>query len=122
YITVGLYPNGQPGEIFVKMAKGGSTMAGLMDSFAVAISMCLQYGVPLEVLCAKFSHTRFEPSGWTGIPEIGYAKSIMDYIFRWLELRFVSGHQGSLFAGYPSLPVKPSASTSPRGLTEVGDS
>ena len=64
-------------------------MAGLMDSFAVAISMCLQYGVPLEVLCAKFSHTRFEPSGWTGIPEIGYAKSIMDYIFRWLASQFL---------------------------------
>ncbi len=121
YINVGLYPNGQPGEIFVKMAKGGSTMAGLMDSFAVAISMCLQYGVPLEVLCAKFAHTRFEPSGWTGIPEIGYAKSIMDYLFRWLELRFVSGHQGQLFGDLPNRPT-PNAGSSPRILAEAGDS
>jgi ribonucleoside-diphosphate reductase alpha chain len=121
YITVGLYPNGQPGEIFVKMAKGGSTMAGLMDSFAVAISMCLQYGVPLDVLCAKFSHTRFEPSGWTGIPEIGYAKSIMDYLFRWLELRFVSGHQGKLFGEPPDQPTR-NVGSGPGLSTQVGDS
>jgi ribonucleoside-diphosphate reductase alpha chain len=122
YITVGLYPNGQPGEIFVKMAKGGSTMAGLMDSFAVAISMCLQYGVPLEVLSAKFAHTRFEPSGWTGIPEIGYAKSIMDYLFRWLELRFVSGHQGRLFSDSPRPEEPTNVDYSSRRLAEVGDS
>src|ERR1700736_810676 len=99
YITVGLYPNGQPGEIFIRMAKEGSTVSGLMDSFATAISISLQHGVPLKVLCEKFAHTRFEPSGWTGNPDIGYAKSIMDYIFRWLQLRFLSGHQLSLFAG-----------------------
>ena len=91
YITVGLYPTGQPGEIFIKMAKEGSTVSGLMDSFATSISLALQHGVPLKVLCEKFAHTRFEPSGWTGNPQIGYAKSLMDYIFRWLHLRFLSG-------------------------------
>ena len=99
YITVGLYPNGQPGEIFIKMAKEGSTVSGLMDAFATAISLSLQHGVPLKVLCEKFSHLRFEPSGWTGNEEIGFAKSIMDYIFRWLQLRFLSGTQLPLFAG-----------------------
>ncbi len=99
YITVGLYPNGQPGEIFIRMAKEGSTVSGLMDSFATAISLALQHGVPLRVLCEKFAHTRFEPSGWTGNEQIGYAKSIMDYIFRWIQIRFLSGHQLDLFAG-----------------------
>jgi len=89
YITVGLYEDGQPGEIFITMAKEGSTVSGLMDSFATAISLALQYGVPLKVLCDKFSHTRFEPSGWSRNPEIGYAKSLMDYIFRWLALKFL---------------------------------
>ncbi|WP_035349498.1 vitamin B12-dependent ribonucleotide reductase [Edaphobacter aggregans] len=98
YITVGLYPNGQPGEIFIRMAKEGSTVSGLMDSFATAVSLALQHGVPLRVLCEKFAHTRFEPSGWTGNEQIGYAKSIMDYIFRWLQIRFLSGTQLSLFA------------------------
>ena len=99
YITVGLYPNGQPGEIFIKMAKEGSTVSGLMDAFATSTSISLQHGVPLKVLCEKFAHTRFEPSGWTGNEQIGYAKSLMDYIFRWLQLRFLSGQQLSLFAG-----------------------
>ena len=99
YITVGLYPSGQPGEIFIRMAKEGSTVSGLMDAFATAISLALQHGVPLKILCEKFAHTRFEPSGWTGNEEIGYAKSLMDYIFRWLQLRFLSGTQLSLFAG-----------------------
>jgi ribonucleoside-diphosphate reductase alpha chain len=99
YITVGLYPSGEPGEIFIKMAKEGSTVSGLMDSFATATSLSLQHGVPLKVLCEKFAHTRFEPSGWTGNEHIGYAKSIMDYIFRWLQLRFLSGQQLDLFAG-----------------------
>ena len=99
YITVGLYPNGQVGEIFIKMAKEGSTVSGLMDAFATSISIALQHGVPLKVLCEKFAHTRFEPSGWTGNEQIGYAKSLMDYIFRWLNLRFLSGTQLTLFAG-----------------------
>jgi ribonucleoside-diphosphate reductase alpha chain len=106
YITVGLYPNGQPGEIFIRMAKEGSTVSGLMDSFATAASLSLQHGVPLRVLCEKFAHSRFEPSGWTGNEQIGYAKSIMDYIFRWLQLRFLSGQQLSLFAGLaPAAPA-----------------
>jgi ribonucleoside-diphosphate reductase alpha chain len=99
YITVGLYPSGAPGEIFIRMAKEGSTISGLMDSFATAISMALQHGVPLKVLVEKFAHTRFEPSGWTGSEELGYAKSIMDYLFRWMQLRFLSGQQLDLFAG-----------------------
>jgi ribonucleoside-diphosphate reductase alpha chain len=76
------------GEIFIRMAKEGSAVSGLMDSFATAISLALQYGVPLQVLVDKFSHTRFEPSGITRNPEIPIAKSIMDYLFRWLQLRF----------------------------------
>lgn len=89
YLIVGLYENGQPGEIFIRMAKVGSTIAGLMDSFGIAVSLALQFRVSLKVLCDKFSHTRFEPSGWTTVKEIGYAKSLMDYIFRWLALRFL---------------------------------
>ena len=111
YITVGLYPNSCPGEIFIRMAKEGSTVSGLMDSFATAISLALQHGVPLRVLAEKFAHTRFEPSGWTGNEQIGYAKSIMDYLFRWMQIRFLSGHQLDLFAAMnptaagPSVPV-----------------
>jgi ribonucleoside-diphosphate reductase alpha chain len=89
YITVGLYPDGQPGEIFLKMAKEGSTVSGLMDTFATAISLSLQYGVPLRDLVNKFAHVRFEPSGFTGNQEIPIAKSIVDYIFRWLGSRFL---------------------------------
>jgi ribonucleoside-diphosphate reductase alpha chain len=91
YITVGKYEDGQPGEIFIKMSKEGSTISGLMDSFATAISMSLQYGVPLRVLVDKFSHMRFEPSGFTKNPDIPMAKSIMDYIFRWLATKFLDG-------------------------------
>ena len=112
YITVGLYPDGEPGELFITMAKEGSTVSGLMDSFALTTSIALQHGVPLKLLCEKFAHTRFEPSGWSGNPEIGYAKSIMDYIFRWLQLRFLTGQQQMLF---PKLPVAGSQ------LSEVGE-
>src|SRR5438477_6661451 len=97
YITVGLYQDGNPGELFITMAKEGSTVSGLMDSFACAVSLALQHGVPLKLLCEKFAHTRFEPSGWTNNPDIGFAKSIMDYIFRWLQLRFLTGQQQLLF-------------------------
>jgi ribonucleoside-diphosphate reductase alpha chain len=89
YITVGLYEDGSPGELFITMAKEGSTISGLMDSFATAISYALQYGVPLKFFVDKFSHVRFEPSGWTGNPTVPYAKSIMDYIFRWLGAKFL---------------------------------
>jgi ribonucleoside-diphosphate reductase alpha chain len=90
YITAGMYEDGSPGEIFIVMAKEGSAVSGLMDAFATAISMALQYGVPLKVLCNKFTHSRFEPSGFTNNPRIPYAKSIMDYIFRWLAMKFLS--------------------------------
>jgi len=90
YITAGLYEDGQPGEIFLVMAKEGSTISGLMDAFATSISLALQYGVPLQALVEKFSHTRFEPSGFTKNPEIPIAKSITDYIFRWLASKFLS--------------------------------
>ena len=89
YITVGMYEDGAPGEIFITMAKEGSTISGLMDSFATAVSYALQYGVPLKFFVDKFSHVRFEPSGWTGNPQVPYAKSIMDYIFRWLGAKFL---------------------------------
>ena len=89
YITVGLYPDGQPGEIFLRMAKEGSTVSGLMDSLATMTSIALQYGVPLRDLVNKFTHVRFEPSGFTGNPEVPIAKSIVDYIFRWMGSRFL---------------------------------
>ena len=91
YLTVGLYEDGTPGEIFITMAKQGSVISGLIDCFATAISISLQYGVPLQALCDKFSHTRFEPSGITTNPDIRIAKSIADYIFRWLSLKFLGG-------------------------------
>jgi ribonucleoside-diphosphate reductase alpha chain len=90
YITVGLYEDGQPGELFLTMAKEGSTISGFADAFAQAISYALQYGVPLQDLVDKFSHVRFEPSGMTKNPDIRFAKSIVDYIFRWLAVKFLS--------------------------------
>src|SRR5882672_11325840 len=105
YITVGLYPDRQPGELFITMAKEGSTVSGLISSFAQAISIGLQHGVPLKLFCEKFAHTRFEPSGWSGNPDIGHASSIMDYIFRWLQLRFLTGQQQMLFE---NLRLRPS--------------
>jgi ribonucleoside-diphosphate reductase alpha chain len=90
YVTVGLFEDGTPGEIFLVMAKEGSTISGFADAFAQAISYALQYGVPLQSLVDKFSHSRFEPSGMTKNPEIRFAKSIVDYIFRWLATKFLS--------------------------------
>jgi len=116
YVTVGLYPNGDPGELFVKMAKEGSTVSGLMDSFALAVSLALQYGVPLKTFCEKFAHTRFEPSGWSGNPDIGYAKSIMDYIFRWMQLRFLTGQQQMLFEN-----LRPKSSVVSPQSSEIAD-
>jgi ribonucleoside-diphosphate reductase alpha chain len=106
-MTVGMYEDGSPGELFVVMAKEGSVVSGLMDSFATSVSMALQYGVPLKVLCDKFSHTRYEPSGFTGNPEIPIAKSITDYMFRWLSLKFLPHEDGS-------------AATMPRNLLKPG--
>jgi ribonucleoside-diphosphate reductase alpha chain len=93
YITVGLYDDGRPGELFITMAKEGSTVGGLMDCFGTAVSMSLQYGVPLEVYVNKFTHTRFEPMGYTTNPDIRVATSIVDYIFRWLGATFLGGHR-----------------------------
>ena len=116
YIIVGLYPDGEPGEIFIKMAKEGSTVSGLMDSFALAVSIALQHGVPLKLFCEKFAHTRFEPSGWSSNTDIGFAKSIMDYIFRWLQLRFLSGQQQLLF---DNLRPRALGSPAPEGTGEA---
>jgi ribonucleoside-diphosphate reductase alpha chain len=126
YLTVGLYEDGVPGELFLKMSKEGSTVSGLMDSFATAVSLALQYGVPLKILCEKFSHMRFEPSGWSGNPDIGYAKSIMDYIFRWLALRFLQGEQKRLFSmpaqQAPPDPVRTGDAVQALGeIIELGD-
>ena len=99
YITVGMYEDGTPGEIFITMAKEGSTISGLMDALATAISFNLQYGVPLKFLVDKFAHVRFEPSGWTGNPTIPYAKSIIDYIFRWLGAKFLGPEYAVTEAG-----------------------
>jgi len=109
YMTVGMYDDGLPGELFVVMAKEGSVVSGLMDSFATSISMALQYGVPLHVLVDKFSHTRFEPSGFTGNPEIPIAKSITDYIFRWLSLKFIPSEEGAAVASQPQGMLPPGA-------------
>ncbi len=95
YITVGLYEDGQPGEIFVRMAKEGSTIGGLMDTIATLVSVSLQYGVPVESLVRKFEHVRFEPSGMTRNSEIPFAKSLVDYIFRWLAMEFVPGYRAA---------------------------
>lgn len=110
YITVGLYEDGTPGEVFITMSKEGSTISGLVDSLATSISLALQYGVPLGVLVNKFAHTRYEPSGFTGNKEIPIAKSITDYIFRWLALRF-GAHQPAV--------TTPDLSAAARGPAEV---
>ncbi len=95
YLTVGLFDDGSPGEVFITISKEGSTIRGLMDSLAVMTSLALQYGVPIENLAAKFKNVRFEPHGFTSNPEIPQAASIVDYIFRWLELRFAKGGAGN---------------------------
>ncbi|MGH2567053.1 MAG: vitamin B12-dependent ribonucleotide reductase, partial [Bacteroidota bacterium] len=95
YITVGMFEDGMPGEVFITMSKEGSTISGLMDSFATATSISLQYGVPLRVMVDKFSHARYEPSGFTGNPDIPIAKSISDYIFRWLGMKFLREENGN---------------------------
>ena len=93
YIHVGLFDDGTPGDIFVDIAKEGTTLAGLMNSFMISVSLGLQYGVPLEVYVSKFSHMRFEPSGPTNDPDIRAAKSIVDYVFRWMGKKFLTVDQ-----------------------------
>ncbi len=93
YLTVGLYEDGSPGELFITMSKEGSTIGGLMDSLGTAISVALQYGVPVESLVKKFEHQRFEPMGMTANRDIPFAKSLVDYIFRWLGMEFIEGYR-----------------------------
>jgi ribonucleoside-diphosphate reductase alpha chain len=133
YITVGLYDDGQPGEIFLKMAKEGSTVSGLMDAFATAVSLALQYGVPLQALVDKLSHTRFDPQGFTKNPEVPIAKSLMDYIFRWMASRFMpqedrdrlgiirrDGEEAAAPVALPAAaPTGPSATTGVSGFAAV---
>jgi ribonucleoside-diphosphate reductase alpha chain len=111
YLTVGLYDDGQPGEIFLRVAKEGSTVSGLMDTIATMTSITLQYGVPLKTLVDKFSHTRFEPSGFTNNPEIPIAKSVTDYVFRYLGNRFLQGE--------PQVEDEQEAQTSVTGLVPL---
>jgi ribonucleoside-diphosphate reductase alpha chain len=116
YLTVGLFEDGRPGELFVSMAKEGSTVGGMMDVFATGVSLCLQYGVPLEALVKKFTHQRFEPSGMTSNRNIPFAKSIVDYIFRWLEQQFLEAGKDK-----PTPPegAKPSAKDSANRSTKA---
>src|SRR5213078_4886244 len=114
YITVGIYEDGRPGEIFLVMSKEGSTISGLMDAFATSISLALQYGVPLEVLVKKFAHTRFEPSGFTKNPEIPIAKSIVDYIFRWMAAHFLpaqDAEEAGVIMREPAVETPPPTTT-----------
>src|SRR5206468_8908474 len=115
----GLYEDGAPGEVFITMAKEGSTIGGLMDTIATLVSVSLQYGVPVESLVKKFEHVRFEPTGMTRNPEIPIAKSLVDYIFRWLAMEFIPGYRS---AHAPKRPPQshtaapPSVSDSPQQL------
>ena len=108
YITVGLYEDGQPGELFITMSKEGSTIGGLMDTVGTLTSIALQYGVPLESLAKKFAYQRFEPSGFTKNPDIRHATSITDYVFRWLACQFIKGYKEatSPTRGQTELPLK----------------
>jgi len=122
YITVGMYEDGTPGEIFIKMAKEGSTLSGIMDGFALSVSIALQYGVPLKALVDKFMNTRFEPSGYTGHPAIPYAKSVLDYIARWLGGRFISAMyltQNHMANGEAVVPQAEAAAAAPAVPDEV---
>jgi ribonucleoside-diphosphate reductase alpha chain len=119
YITVGLFEDGQPGELFLVMAKEGSTISGFADAFAQAISYALQYGVPLQVLVDKFSHARFEPSGMTRNPDIRFAKSIVDYIFRWLATKFLS-QEAQYHAGVNNREDRRDESRTDAGMGDSG--
>jgi ribonucleoside-diphosphate reductase alpha chain len=110
YLTVGIYEDGKPGELFITMAKEGSTIGGLMDSLGTSTSVALQYGVPLESLVRKFTHQRFEPAGMTANPDIPFAKSLVDYIFRWLGMEFIDGYREA------NAPRKANTETEPKGI------
>ncbi|MBI3320823.1 MAG: vitamin B12-dependent ribonucleotide reductase [Candidatus Omnitrophica bacterium] len=113
YLTVGLFEDGTPGEIFIVMSKEGSTLSGVMDCFATTVSLALQYGVPLKVLVNKFSHVRFEPSGVTNNKEIRFAKSVIDYIFRWMALKFLPAEQAQEFKVTELPGTKPATAAAP---------
>ena len=119
YITVGLFEDGMPGEIFLVMAKEGSTISGFADAFAQAISYALQYGVPLQALVDKFSHVRFEPSGMTKNADVRFAKSIVDYIFRWMASKFLSP-EAQFRAGVNNRDEALEAADRPRAGAESG--
>ena len=126
YLTVGMYPDGQPGEIFIKMAKEGSTLSGIMDAFALSVSIALQYGVPLRALVDKFCNSRFEPSGYTPNPEIRYAKSIVDYLGRWLGGKFITRDYLDAEAlreqdAPPSAPVAAAAPNPSAGVAKTSE-
>jgi ribonucleoside-diphosphate reductase alpha chain len=114
YLTVGKYKDGSPGELFITMSKEGSTIGGLMDSLGTAISVALQYGVPVASLVTKFAHQRFEPQGMTTNKDIPFAKSLVDYIFRWMGMEFVDGYREA------NAPARPST-TSIELKEEVSD-
>jgi ribonucleoside-diphosphate reductase alpha chain len=116
YLTVGFFTDGSVGELFIKIAKEGSTVSGLMDSLATVFSVALQHGASLETLCEKLTYMRFEPSGWTGDPKIGFAHSIVDYISRWLALRFLGRdrRQGQLLEMPAAPPSDQAPSSEPR--------
>jgi ribonucleoside-diphosphate reductase alpha chain len=121
YINVGFYPDGRPGELFITMAKEGSTIGGLMDVLGTAISIGLQYGVPLEVFVNKFAHSRFEPAGFTKNPDIPIAKSVADYIFRWLGMEFIAGYREANAPRRPTAELEDSPmSTTPPMLKVNG--
>ncbi len=109
YLTVGEYANGQPGELFIHVSKEGSTVSGLMDSVGAITSVALQSGLPLETLVRKFSHSRFEPSGWTRNPQIGHASSILDYVFRWMGMRYLEAPESDVAAAQAPLPLSPAS-------------
>jgi ribonucleoside-diphosphate reductase alpha chain len=113
YINVGFYPDGRPGELFITMAKEGSTIGGLMDVLGTAISIGLQYGVPLEVFVNKFAHSRFEPAGFTKNSDIPIAKSVADYIFRWLGMEFISGYREANAPNRSEARVEPVTTSAP---------
>ncbi len=131
YITVGLYPSGAPGEVFIRMSKEGSTISGLMDSWAMIFSTALQHGVPLKTMTSKMANTRFQPDGWTGTEKFGFATSIMDYLGRWMQDRFGEGNQLDLFNNHVKLdagvadamvvptPVGPVKAEEEKSLTDL---
>lgn len=118
YLIVGMYAEGAPGEVFIKMAKEGSTLSGFMDGLALSISIGLQYGVPLKALVDKLTNTRFEPSGFTENPSIRYASSVLDYIARWLGGKFLSPEylkrRSALVESEPIQPATSAATVAPK--------